>query len=119
MWYRSAAPGELPDLRQCSDIYWALWVRENPNVKNLRVYGAHHVINDNTVLLTSRAFKNKGIDKLTVWPGLSFSADTDEGRALIGTSSVCSEIAEKETRLVIYSIADRRYYRACARRTQG
>jgi hypothetical protein len=70
-------------------------VRENPNVKNLRVYGAQHVINDNTVLLASRAFKNKGVDKLSVWPGLSFSADTEEGKALIGNMFRLANVEEE------------------------
>lgn len=83
-WGRKAAPGELPDLRYCSDIYWAHWVRDNPNVKRIRVYGAHRVVNDATVLLIARAFKNKGVKDLAPWPGASFSADTDEGKALIG-----------------------------------
>jgi hypothetical protein len=67
-----------------SDIYWGYWFRDNPNVKNLRVYYANNVVNDATVLLAARAFKNKKIDTLTPWPGASFARDSDEGRALIG-----------------------------------
>jgi hypothetical protein len=52
------------------------WVRDNPNVKNLRVYGAHNVVNEHTTFLVARAFKNKNIAKLTPWPGASFDMDT-------------------------------------------
>lgn len=83
-WCRKAAPGELPDIHFCSDIYWAYWVRDNPNIKNFRVYGAHDVINDDTVLLVAKAFRNNKIEALSAWPGTSFAADTDEGKALIG-----------------------------------
>ncbi|KAH9865863.1 hypothetical protein J1614_009450 [Plenodomus biglobosus] len=84
-WGRKAKPGELPELRFLSDIYWGYWVRENPNIKNIRVYGAYMVINEPTVLLTSRAFKNVNVNTLTVWPGTSFSAKSEEGKALIGS----------------------------------
>jgi hypothetical protein len=60
------------------------WVRDNPNVKNLRVYGAHNVVNEHTTFLVARAFKNKNIAKLTPWPGASFDMDTEEGQALLG-----------------------------------
>lgn len=89
-WGRKAAPGELPELRFCSDIYWAYWVRRNPDIKNLRVYGAQQVINPDTVLLTSRAFKNSKIDKLSPWPGKAFLHGSEELTALLGMSSSCS-----------------------------
>lgn len=83
-WGRKASPDELPDLRYCSDIYWGYWVRGNPDVKNLRVYGAQNVVNDDTVLLAARALKEAKKEKLTAWPGDSFEATTDAGKALIG-----------------------------------
>lgn len=42
------------------------------------------MINDVTVLLATRALKNHHITKLSTWPGVSFSADSDEGKVLIG-----------------------------------
>ncbi|KAF1837233.1 hypothetical protein BDW02DRAFT_519446, partial [Decorospora gaudefroyi] len=84
-WGRRADPEELPDLRFCSDIYWSYWVRNNPNIKNLRVYVAHHVINDNTVLLVSRAFRLRGLNALSVWPGTSFAAGTEAFNALVSS----------------------------------
>jgi hypothetical protein len=83
-WGRKAEPGELPELRHASEMYWGFWVRDNPNIKNLRVYGAYNIINDATVLLVARAFKNAKVDKLTPWLGASFDATSDEGKALIG-----------------------------------
>ncbi|KAH4341305.1 hypothetical protein HBH98_176550 [Parastagonospora nodorum] len=56
-WGRKASPGELPDLRYCSDMYSCYWVRDYPNVNNLRFYGAKKVVNDDTVLLAARALR--------------------------------------------------------------
>ncbi|KAH7388645.1 hypothetical protein BKA66DRAFT_511037 [Pyrenochaeta sp. MPI-SDFR-AT-0127] len=84
-WGRAATPEELPAIRRCSDIYWAYWVRDNPNPKNLRIYGAYNVVNDATSLLAARAFRNNKIKELSKWPGAAFTADTDEGKALIGS----------------------------------
>jgi len=83
-WNRKAERSELPELRFCSDIYWGHWYRNNPNVKNLRVYMAHNVVNDETSLLVARAFKNTGVEKLTPWPGASFDVSSEEGQVLIG-----------------------------------
>lgn len=66
-------------------MYWGHWIRDNPNVKNLRVYGAQNVVNDATSLLVSRAFQNYNVEALTPWPGQSFEATTDEGKAIIGS----------------------------------
>ncbi len=55
-------------------------------MKKLRVYAVHNVLNDETSALVSRALRNKGGTKLTVWPGTTFSAQTDaaEFQALLG-----------------------------------
>jgi len=62
-------------------------------VKSLRVYGAEHVVNDATVLLVSRAFKNDNVEDLAPWPGTSFSAESAEGKALIGEWFVHSPLS--------------------------
>jgi hypothetical protein len=85
-WGRSANPGELPAIEFASDVFWAYWVRDNPNVKNFRVYGAHNVINTDTTLLVARALKNVGTNKLSVWPGNVFNIGSEEFRVLIGKS---------------------------------
>ncbi|KAI4940565.1 hypothetical protein J4E86_010765 [Alternaria arbusti] len=84
-WGRPANPGELPELRTASDIFWGFWVRDNPNIKNFRMYAAHHVINPDTCLLVARAMKNKGIKKLSPWPGAVFPIGTEEYMALIAS----------------------------------
>ncbi|KAH7080614.1 hypothetical protein BKA63DRAFT_563290 [Paraphoma chrysanthemicola] len=76
---------DLPVLSHCSEIYWAYWARGNPNIRGLRIYGAHNVVNDATSKLVARAFRNKDVEKLTSWPGVEFAAGTPEGTALIGS----------------------------------
>jgi hypothetical protein len=83
-WGRPVNDGELPELAYCADIYWHYWAHNNPNVKSLRIYGAHNVINVNTIKLVARALKNRNT-ALTTWPGTSFEAGTEEFKALIGT----------------------------------
>jgi hypothetical protein len=89
-WGRKANPGELPELRFASDIYWGYWFRGNPNVKNLRVYGAQNIINTDTVLLAARALKelkdpkDSKETKLKPWPGHVFEGSSDAGKAVIG-----------------------------------
>lgn len=77
---------ELPKLRYMSDLVWGKWVEGNTNVKNLRVYGVHNVLNTETTAIVSRAMRNKLVPKLAVWPGTSFDKDKDpvEFQALIG-----------------------------------
>jgi hypothetical protein len=83
-WRRPANPGELPELQFASDIFWGHWVQDSPNIKNLRVYGAHHVVNEDTSRLVNRALKNKGLTQLATWPGTVFPIGTEEFTALIG-----------------------------------
>ena len=84
-WGYAPTAGTLPALHYCADFYWHYWAHNNPNVRNLRIYMAHSVINDNTVRLVSRAFKNLGLTALKPWPGVSFEVGTDEFKALVGT----------------------------------
>jgi hypothetical protein len=83
-WDRPANDGELPELAYCADIYWHYWAHNNPNVKNLRIYGTNNVINVNIVKLVARALKNRNT-ALATWPGTSFEAGTEEFKAQIGT----------------------------------
>jgi len=52
-------------------------------VRNIRIYGAVTVANVQTVALLAKAFRNTN-QRLQPWPGATFSADTDEGKALLG-----------------------------------
>jgi hypothetical protein len=82
---RKATASDLPDLHFCSDILWGWWVRDNANVKTLRMYGAQNVVNDETSLISARILKKNNADRLTPWPGNQFDASTEEGKALIGS----------------------------------
>lgn len=86
-WGREALPHELPRLRFLSDILWFHWSEDNPRVKDLRHYMGECVINEEAVWLVARAFHNIGSFELNTWPGKIFSAESDEGKALIGKSS--------------------------------
>lgn len=83
-WDRPANPDELPELQYCSDVMWGYWARDNPNIKNLRVYGTQDVVNEDTVLLVTRAMKNRGKTELEAWPGVEFTFGIDEFKALVG-----------------------------------
>lgn len=91
-WGRRGKPDELLEFRHCSDIYWAYWTRNNPNVKNLRIYGAHDVVNTETASLAFRALTTNGHEIIKPWPGASFDISTPAGLALIG-SPIGSTIA--------------------------
>jgi hypothetical protein len=84
-WGRAVLPGELPELQYASDVFWGYWFRDNPNIRNLRIYAATHVINEDTRRLVARALKNVGVPTLKFWPGTVFLRGTEEFRALIGT----------------------------------
>lgn len=84
----TATPDDLPKLQYGSDLMWGKWVEGNADVKNLRFYVAHDIVNDETSALVSRAMRNKLGANLAVWPGTTFEKDKDavEFQALIGNS---------------------------------
>jgi hypothetical protein len=81
----------LPRLRALSDILWGFWVRDNPNVKNIRYFFMLGISNDQTQRLIASCLKNAK-KELSAWPGVSFNTDTDEGHALLGTFYIHSRI---------------------------
>jgi hypothetical protein len=92
LWYGNSKDPDLallPRLRSLSDILWAYWVRDNPDVKNIRYLIMLGISNDQTNQLIASALKNVG-GTLKEWPGTSFGMDKDEGRALLGTTSCLS-----------------------------
>jgi hypothetical protein len=74
----------LPRLRALSDILWGFWVRANPNVKNIRYFFMLGISNEQTQALIASCLKNAK-KELSAWPGVSFTMDSDEGHALLGT----------------------------------
>jgi hypothetical protein len=73
----------LPHLRALSDVLWSYWVRENPDIKNIRYFFMLGISNDQTNQLIASSLQHAK-KQLSPWPGISFSADTDEGHALLG-----------------------------------
>jgi hypothetical protein len=77
-------PDELPELQHVTDIHWGFWIKNNPNIKNFRGYGVENVVNDHTVLLVTRALRNRRKFALEIWPGVMFEKGSEEYMALIG-----------------------------------
>ncbi|KAI5376525.1 hypothetical protein J4E82_004746 [Alternaria postmessia] len=75
---------DLPQLRAFSDIMWAFWVRNNPNVRNIRYFFMIGISNDLTNQIIASCLRDAGAE-LSEWPGTSFSTTTDQGHALLGS----------------------------------
>ncbi|RMZ69149.1 WD domain-containing [Pyrenophora seminiperda CCB06] len=88
-WGRTPLPQELPKLQFASDVMWGYWVQGNPHfahdIRSLRLYVGHEVINPETVALVWRALEIAGRTELEEWPGVSFFLGTAEYKALIGS----------------------------------
>jgi hypothetical protein len=89
----------LPRFRALSDILWGFWVRDNPNVKNIRYFFMLGISNDQTQQLIASCLKNAK-KELSAWPGVSFNTGTDEGHALLGTSYIHSCV-RRERRILM------------------
>lgn len=76
----------LPHLKLLSDVLWGYWVRDNPNVKNIRYFFMLGISNDLTNQLIASCLQ-KAKKQLSEWPGVSFDISTDEGHALLYVSS--------------------------------
>ncbi|KAJ4347557.1 Mitochondrial import inner membrane translocase subunit tim8 [Ascochyta clinopodiicola] len=86
---------ELPKLRQLSDISWAFWRRAHPdgaNLDNINKFLVHDIVNDDTLRLIGLALKTYRVPEgqqrynfLPKWPGLTFSIETEEGKAMLGS----------------------------------
>jgi hypothetical protein len=76
---------DLPQLRAFSDIIWGYWVRNNPNVKNIRYFFMLGISNDLTNQIIASCLRDANA-QLSEWPGTDFSTATDQGHALLGKS---------------------------------
>lgn len=85
-WKRKPSADELPALRQMSDLLWAMWSRDNPNIKNLHYLWAQSVSDARTTGILASALKaaNRTLD---AWPGTTFNITSDDGAALLGSPS--------------------------------
>lgn len=85
-WGRNPKPEELPKLQRLSDIFWGHWVRENPDISNIRYFWMMNVVNQETVEILARALHDAG-KKYAPWPGTTFDMDSDAGKAILGSAN--------------------------------
>ncbi|KAL9582907.1 MAG: hypothetical protein Q9212_003028 [Teloschistes hypoglaucus] len=79
-------PNLIPPFHRLSDVQWTYWSNvAGNNVGRLRFLGRDHIINENTTAIIKHIFRAKEDVELVPWPGLSFSIETDEAKALLGT----------------------------------
>lgn len=86
LWYRKAVPEELPALRALSDIFWAYWLRDNPNIANIHYFWMMDIANNETEEIIARALHNVK-NSVSSWPGVTFNMDTEEGVAILGSAN--------------------------------
>lgn len=78
----SVSTNEQPDLRYASDIYWGAWSAEAyTDDKNLKWILRWSISNEKALGAMVRAY---GSQQIGYWPGKSFSAESEEGKALLG-----------------------------------
>ena len=92
------SPGEpIPDLRAWSDVVFLTWANlcsKGGDIKSIKHIFRRHIKADETSTLgiALEALGVQSADNVQVWPpgqpeitGQTFTADSDEGKALIGT----------------------------------
>jgi hypothetical protein len=77
----------LPKLQNWSDIAWLQWINNaGDKVKNLRYVFRSPAFNTDAEWLITRAWGNAGKQlPFETWPGVEFSMDTDEGKAILSS----------------------------------
>ncbi|KAJ4345209.1 uncharacterized protein N0V89_011338 [Didymosphaeria variabile] len=88
-WDHEPHKSELPALRSSADLLWGLWCRDNPNIKNIKYFWTQQVANPETASIIASALKMWG-KEVTGWPGATFSMESDEGLALLGSPNAIS-----------------------------
>jgi hypothetical protein len=83
-WHRDPKPDELPAIRAMSDVFWAHWFKKNGNLGNIRYFWVQGVANEQTQQILASALTRVKKDRYDHWPGVTFSTDSDEGKALLG-----------------------------------
>jgi len=80
-----AKSSELPDMQKSSDMMWAMYQTHVPEDQRhkLRFFITLTIENDVTLSLMRRALDDKGA--ILTRGGTMFDADSDQGRALLGT----------------------------------
>ncbi|KAH9873383.1 hypothetical protein J1614_005781, partial [Plenodomus biglobosus] len=85
IWGRVPNANELPAIRLLSDILWAYWIRTSGQLGTppaLKFYGIMNITQPASKGIIMRALNNQ---EPQVWPGVTFTADEEAGRALIGS----------------------------------
>jgi hypothetical protein len=79
-------PSSVPDLRNWSDAVALHWKNETSKPENLNWIIRAHVVNDETRNIVVEALRKKKLPNIPSFPGkYTFSMDTDEGLAMLGT----------------------------------
>ncbi|KAL1603492.1 hypothetical protein SLS60_005079 [Paraconiothyrium brasiliense] len=66
-----------------------LWYRDNANIKNIKYFWTQQVANSESASIIASALKMWG-KELTKWPGATWSMESDEGKALLGSPNAIS-----------------------------
>lgn len=83
-------PGAVyPALSRWSDVVYLVWAdlcgSEPDAAKKIKYFFRHHIrIDSPTVAVINEAIGGAG--NLEAWPGMGFSTDTEQGKALLGTA---------------------------------
>ncbi|KAF2026646.1 hypothetical protein EK21DRAFT_115594 [Setomelanomma holmii] len=87
LWRRAAKTEQLPHIHSVSNIAWAYWNRNNPDVKNIKYFFVTMIINTETNRHVKRALQSlqPAKDDFEIWPGTEFDMNTDVGKALLGS----------------------------------
>ena len=81
----SALNARVPPLNRQSDVMWSLYKSLAPFPADLRFIARDSIINDDTRGIMNDIFLSLTARAPLVWPGVSFSIDTDEAKALLAT----------------------------------
>jgi hypothetical protein len=90
---RKSNTSKIPELKRWSDVAFLQWkdLSVDGVVPNLKFVGRVFIHNDitrtvlKTVLANIRRKKSVGDEHLPQWPGVTFTMESDEGKALLGT----------------------------------
>ncbi|KAL8893936.1 MAG: hypothetical protein Q9192_004781 [Flavoplaca navasiana] len=81
----AALNARVPPLNRQSDVMWSLYKSLAPFPADLRFIARDSIINDDTRGIMNDIFLSLPARAPLVWPGVSFSIDTDEAKALLAT----------------------------------
>ncbi|KAI8936738.1 hypothetical protein NX059_007125 [Plenodomus lindquistii] len=110
IWNRVPSDDEIPPIRSLSDILWSYWITSGgpsgtPAPQPLRHYGVLAVKQPAAKSIIIRALDSREPRK---WPGSNFQADSEIGKALIGTigASLAQFLFEHKPQLGLHHIRE-------------